>query len=84
MNRFHHHRIRGSLLAGAVVATVGLLGGAGAAYAAVPCVLTPATGSATQTDTTVTGGPENDTIDCSGASPGNTITVHVRVPGRPR
>jgi hypothetical protein len=36
--------------------------------------LTPATGGATQNDTTVTGGPDHDTIDCSSASPGKTIT----------
>jgi len=74
MNRLHHPRITGRILAGTIVMAVGLLSGATAAYAAVPCVLTPATGSAIQTDTTVTGGPENDTIDCSGASPGKTIT----------
>lgn len=44
---------------------MGMLTGASAAQA-VPCVLTPATGSATQTDTTVTGGPADDTIDCGG------------------
>jgi len=74
MNRSHQHRIRNSLLAGTAVMAMGLLGSATAAYAAVPCELTPATGSATQTDTTVTGGLQNDTIDCSGASPGKTIT----------
>jgi len=74
MNHAHQHRIRNSLLAGTAVMAMGLLGSATAAYAAVPCVLTPATGSATQTDTTVTGGSANDTIDCSGASPGKTIT----------
>jgi hypothetical protein len=74
MNHLHHPRIRGRILAGAVVVAAGLLGGATAAQAAVPCELTPATGSATQTDTTVTGGLANDTIDCRGASPGKTIT----------
>jgi hypothetical protein len=72
MNHAHQHRIRHSLLAGTIVMAVGLLGGAAAAQAA-PCVLTPATGSATQTSTTVTGGPANDTIDCSGATTVTTI-----------
>jgi hypothetical protein len=53
--------------------TIGLLGSASAAYA-VPCVLTPSTGGAVQTETTVVGGPGNDTIACGGASPGKTIT----------
>jgi Ca2+-binding RTX toxin-like protein len=51
---------------------IGLLGSTAAAQAA-PCVLTPATGSATQTSTTVTGGPQNDTIDCSGETTVTTI-----------
>jgi Ca2+-binding RTX toxin-like protein len=74
MNDVHHHTIRTSLVAGTVVVAMALLGGATAAQAAVLCVLTPATGGATQTDTTVTGSPGNDTIDCGGASPGKTIT----------
>jgi hypothetical protein len=74
IKRLHRHRIRSGLLAGTVIMTIGLLGGASAAYA-VPCVLTPATGGGVvQTDTTVVGGPGNDTIDCGGASPGKTIT----------
>jgi RTX calcium-binding nonapeptide repeat (4 copies) len=72
MNHAHHHRIRNSLLAGSIVMAIGLLGGTAVAQAA-PCVLTPATGSATQTSTTVTGGPANDTIDCSGATTVTTI-----------
>jgi hypothetical protein len=72
MHHLHHHPIRSSLLAGTVVMAIGLLGGTAAAQAA-PCVLTPATGSATQTPTTVTGGPANDTIDCSGATTVTTI-----------
>jgi hypothetical protein len=72
MNHAHQHRIRNSLLAGTAVMAMGLLGGTAAAQAA-PCVLTPATGSATQTPTTVTGGPANDTIDCSGATTVTTI-----------
>jgi hypothetical protein len=72
MNRVYQHRIRSSLLAGTAVIAIGLLGGTAAAQAA-PCVLTPATGSATQTSTTVTGGPANDTIDCSGATTVTTI-----------
>jgi hypothetical protein len=73
MHHVHQHPIRSSLLAGTVVMAVGLFGSASAAYA-VPCTLTPATGSAVQTETTVTGGPAHDTIDCRGASPGKTIT----------
>jgi hypothetical protein len=72
MNHPHPHRIRNGLLAGTMVMAIGLLGGTAAAQAA-PCVLTPATGSATQTATTVTGGPANDTIDCSGATTVTTI-----------
>jgi hypothetical protein len=72
MKHSHQHRIRNSLLAGTAVMAMGLLGGTAAAQAA-PCVLTPATGSATQTATTVTGGPANDTIDCSGATTVTTI-----------
>jgi hypothetical protein len=72
MHHLHHHPIRNSLLVGSIVTAIGLLGGAAAAQAA-PCVLTPATGSATQTPTTVTGGPANDTIDCSGATTVTTI-----------
>jgi hypothetical protein len=72
MHHLHHRPIRSSLLAGTMVMAIGLLGGTAAAQAA-DCVLTPATGSATQTPTTVTGGPANDTIDCSGA--GTTVTT---------
>jgi hypothetical protein len=72
MSHAHQHRIRKSLLAGTIVMAMGLFGGVAAAQAA-PCVLTPATGSATQTPTTVTGGPANDTIDCSGATTVTTI-----------
>jgi Ca2+-binding RTX toxin-like protein len=72
MHHLPHHPIRSSLLAGTVVMAIGLLGGTAAAQAD-PCVLTPATGSATQTSTTVTGGPANDTIDCSGATTVTTI-----------
>jgi hypothetical protein len=72
MYHLHRHRIRSGILAGTVVMAMGLLGGAAAAQAA-PCVLTPATGSATQTDSTVTGGPADDTIDCSGATTVMTI-----------
>ncbi len=41
-----------------------------AAHAAVNCVVGP---GVTQTDTTVTGSPGNDTIDCGGTNPGKTI-----------
>jgi FlaG/FlaF family flagellin (archaellin) len=37
----------------------------------VPCVVSP---GVTQTDTTVTGTSADDTIDCTNASPGKTIT----------
>jgi RTX calcium-binding nonapeptide repeat (4 copies) len=73
MHHLHHDPIRRTVLAATVVMAIGLLGGTAAAQAA-PCVLTPATGSATQTSTTVTGGPANDTIDCSGATTVTTIT----------
>jgi hypothetical protein len=72
MHHLHHDPIRRTVLAATVVMAIGLLGGTAAAQAA-PCVLTPATGSATQTSTTVTGGPANDTIDCSGATTVTTI-----------
>jgi hypothetical protein len=70
MNHLHQHRIRSSLLAGTVVIAMGLIGGAAAAQAS-PCVVGP---GVTQTDTTVTGSPGNDTIDCGGTGPaGKTI-----------
>jgi hypothetical protein len=40
------------------------------AHAAVNCVVSA---GVTQTDTTVTGSPGNDTIDCGGTNPGKTI-----------
>lgn len=64
------HRMCGGILAGTLVMAIGLLGAVPAAQAAVPCVVGP---GVTQTDTTVTGSPGNDTIDCGGASPGKTI-----------
>jgi hypothetical protein len=71
MNPSHHPRIRGRILAGAVVMAVGLLSGAAAAQAAhSPCVVGP---GVTQTETTVTGSGGNDTIDCGGTNPGKTI-----------
>jgi Ca2+-binding RTX toxin-like protein len=66
----HHHRIRSGILAGSVVLAIGLLSGATAAHAAVPCVVGP---GVTQTDTTVIGSPGDDTIDCGGTTPGKTI-----------
>jgi hypothetical protein len=65
-----HHSVRHSLLVGTVVMATAVLGGASAAQAQTPCVVGP---GVTQTDTTVTGSPGNDTIDCTGASPGKTI-----------
>ena len=73
---------RSLLVAGTLAGTVAIAMAVNSASAApppppppaVPCVLTPATGSATQTSTTVTGGPANDTIDCTNARPGKTIT----------
>src|SRR5687768_12546548 len=74
MNHLQNHRLRSRVLAGAVALAIGLpialLDGATAAYAAVPCVVGP---GVTQTDTTVTGSPGNDTIDCGGTNPGKTI-----------
>jgi hypothetical protein len=70
MKQLHQHPIRSCLLAGTMVMAIGLLGGAAAAQAAVPCVVGP---GVTQTDTTVTGSPGNDTIDCGGTNPGKTI-----------
>jgi Ca2+-binding RTX toxin-like protein len=70
MKYAHHHRIRNSLLAGTMVIATGLLGGATAAQAAVDCVVGP---GVTQTATTVTGSPADDTIDCTSANPGKTI-----------
>jgi len=70
MNHVHHPRTRSRLLAGTVVMALGLLGSAAAAQAATPCVVGP---GVTQTDTTVTGSGDNDTIDCGGTDPGKTI-----------
>ncbi len=74
MNYLQSHRLRSGVLAGAVALAIGLpialLSGATPAYAAVPCVVGP---GVTQTDTTVTGSPGNDTIDCGGTNPGKTI-----------
>lgn len=71
MNHLHHLRIRNGILAGSAAIAIGLIGGASAAQAQVPCVVGP---GVTQTDTTVVGSANNDTIDCGGASPGKTIT----------
>jgi hypothetical protein len=74
MNHHRIHRLRSGMLAGtaalAIVLPIALFSGATAAYAAVPCVVGP---GVTQTDTTVTGSPGNDTIDCGGTDPGKTI-----------
>ncbi|HEX6342968.1 hypothetical protein [Umezawaea sp.] len=56
------------LAAGVIV--LGGVAGAGSASAASPCVIGP---GVTQTDTTVHGSGGNDTIDCTGASPGKTV-----------
>jgi Ca2+-binding RTX toxin-like protein len=72
MNHLYHHRIRGGILAGTAVMAMGLTG-ATAAHAAVRCVAGP---GVVQTDTTVTGSGLNDTIDCTGASPGKTINTN--------
>jgi len=75
MNYLQNHRLRSRVLAGSVALAIGLpialLSGATAAYAAVPCVVGP---GVTQTDTTVTGSPGNDTIDCGGTNPGKTVS----------
>jgi hypothetical protein len=74
MNHHRNHRLRNGILAGTAALTIALplmlIGGATAAHAAVPCVVGP---GVTQTDTTVTGSPGNDTIDCGGTDPGKTI-----------
>ena len=74
MHYLQSNRLRSGILAGTVALAIGLpialLSGATAAYAAVPCVVGP---GVTQTDTTVTGSPGNDTIDCGGTNPGKTI-----------
>jgi hypothetical protein len=71
MHHAHHQRIRNAILAGSAVIAVGLVGGATAAYADhSPCVVGP---GVTQTETTVTGSPGNDTIACGGTNPGKTI-----------
>jgi Ca2+-binding RTX toxin-like protein len=70
MHRLHQHPIRSSVLAATVLMVMGLLGGAAAAQAAIPCVVGP---GVTQTDTTVTGSNGNDTIACGGTNPGKTI-----------
>ena len=56
------------LVAGTMV--MGGFIGATSASAATNCVVGP---GVTQTDTTVTGTPANDTIDCTSADPGKTI-----------
>jgi hypothetical protein len=74
MTYLQKHRRRSGILAGtaalAIALPIALFSGATAAYAAVPCVVGP---GVTQTDTTVTGSPGNDTIDCGGTNPGKTI-----------
>ena len=64
----HHHRIRTGLLAGTAAIAIGLVGSANAF--ATECVVGP---GVTQTTTTVTGSPKNDTIDCGGTTEGKTI-----------
>jgi hypothetical protein len=72
MHHLHHHPIRSGVLAATMAMAIGLFGGA-AAQAAVPCVVGP---GVTQTDTTVTGSPGNDTIDCGGTNPAKTINAN--------
>jgi RTX calcium-binding nonapeptide repeat (4 copies) len=69
MHARYQHRIRRGILAGTMVMTIGSLAGAAAAQAA-PCVVGP---GVTQNETTVTGSPGNDTIDCTNVGPGKTI-----------
>ena len=64
----HHKRIRTGLLAGTAAIAIGLVGSANAF--ATDCVVGP---GVTQTTTTVTGSPMNDTIDCGGTTEGKTI-----------
>ncbi len=70
MNHLRHHRVRGALLAGTVVLTMGALYGATPAQALVPCTVSL---GVSQSSTTVTGTPLADTINCSAATPGKTI-----------
>jgi Ca2+-binding RTX toxin-like protein len=74
MNHRRYRRPGSRMLAGiaalAIALPLTLFSGAAAAWAAVPCVVGP---GVTQTDTTVTGSPGNDTIDCGGTNPGKTI-----------
>ena len=70
MNHLHHHRIRGGILAGTVIIAIGLLSGATGAHAATLCAVST---GVTQTATTVTGTPGNDSIDCSAADPAKAI-----------
>jgi hypothetical protein len=74
MTNHRNHRLRNGILTSAAALTIALpialLSGVTAAHAAVPCVVGP---GVTQTDTTVTGSPGNDTIDCGGTNPGKTI-----------
>ncbi len=67
----HPHGIRTGLLAGTAAIAIGLVGGATAAHAAADCVTSGQ--GVTQTETTVTGTVNNDTIDCGGSAPGKTI-----------
>lgn len=65
-----HPRALSALLASTLAMALALLSGAGVAQAAINCVVSS---GVTQTATTVTGTPGNDTIDCTGADPGKTI-----------
>jgi hypothetical protein len=69
MNHAHQHRIRNSLLAGTMVMAMGLIGGTAAAQA-VECTVGP---GVTQTSTTVTGSPADDTITCPADTTVTTI-----------
>src|SRR5687768_15493834 len=64
--RLHRHRIFSIISVLALTMVVGIP----TAHAATDCVIGP---GVTQDATTVTGSPNDDTIDCSGATPGKTI-----------
>src|SRR5688500_7423960 len=73
MDQVHSKRIRRGVvatLAGALAVPVMWAVAPLTAHAAVPCTVSL---GVTQSDTTVTGTPLPDIIDCSAASPGKTI-----------
>ncbi|MDX3187729.1 calcium-binding protein [Streptomyces sp. MN03-5084-2B] len=68
--RIRHARFRRGFVAAVIAVPAVWMIAPPAADAAVNCVVGP---GVTQTDTTVTGSPGNDTIDCGGTNPGKTV-----------